>query len=255
MNLTLPLYETSSDVQHARTFWKYSNSILSFLKMPWLYESFCQFNSRKGPNVTLSHAENFFVCLDYKNEYWYLNPSNYQSYSHFSTNYLFFHWRSQVILDYMPNKLLQLSKQIYMCVVGNRREAATYQKQFLTFTPWKLKHHTDWTNKRLLYFCTQRQTNKKNWQHNKMLNEKYKRKNLIVWTLKNTHNPMRKHLVYLASLKYKIKMIAITRTATTVPIIHLFLLILLDMAVKTFLLLPTLSSTPWSCSSRTKSSK
>ena len=78
----------------------------------------------------------------------------------------------------MPNKLLQLSKQIYMCVVGNRREAATYQKQFLTFTPWKLKHHTDWTNKRLLYFCTQRQTNKKNWQHNKMLNEKYKRKNL-----------------------------------------------------------------------------
>ena len=42
-------------------------------------------------------------------------------------------------------------------------------------------------------------------------------------------------------------MIATTRAAITEPMIHLFLLILLDMAVRIFLLLLILSSTPWSC--------
>lgn len=60
----------------------------------------------------------------------------------------------------------------------------------------------------------------------------------------NTHNKLRKSVIYFESLKYKIKAMAITRTATMEPTIHLFLLILLDMAVKTLLLLPMLSSTP-----------
>lgn len=59
---------------------------------------------------------------------------------------------------------------------------------------------------------------------------------------------------YFASLKYKIRMIAMTRTATIEPIIHLFLLILLDMFVKILLLFPTLSSTPWSWTRRKKPS-
>lgn len=58
------------------------------------------------------------------------------------------------------------------------------------------------------------------------------------------HYEKRSAIGYLESLKYRTKMIATTRTKTTQPIIHLFLFILLDMLVKIFLLLPTLSSTP-----------
>ena len=60
---------------------------------------------------------------------------------------------------------------------------------------------------------------------------------------------------YLESLKYKIKAMTTTRTAIMEPIIHLFLLILLDMLVKIFLLLLTLSSTPCSCNTRMKTLK
>lgn len=58
-----------------------------------------------------------------------------------------------------------------------------------------------------------------------------------------TSSNKRKCLGYL-SLKYKIKAMAMTRTAITLPIIHLFLLILRAMEVKTLLLFPMLSSTP-----------
>lgn len=61
------------------------------------------------------------------------------------------------------------------------------------------------------------------------------------------HHKEKSVIGYLESLKYRITMIAITRTKTMPPIIHLFLLILLDMLVKIFLLFPMLSSTPWSC--------
>lgn len=46
------------------------------------------------------------------------------------------------------------------------------------------------------------------------------------------------------SLKYKIAMMAITRTVSMQEIVHLFLFILLVILVKILLLLPTLSSTP-----------
>lgn len=55
---------------------------------------------------------------------------------------------------------------------------------------------------------------------------------------------------YLASLKYRIRATARIRTAIMMPMIHLFLLILLDIFVKILLLLPTLSSTPWSCNQK-----
>lgn len=42
------------------------------------------------------------------------------------------------------------------------------------------------------------------------------------------------------------------RTVITEPMIHLFLLILLDIAVRIFLLLLILLSTPWSCTKENK---
>lgn len=62
--------------------------------------------------------------------------------------------------------------------------------------------------------------------------------NIDIW-------PGRLHLV---SLKYKMKIIARTRTVMIAPMVHLFLFILLVIAVNIFLLFPTLSSTPWSVS-------
>lgn len=55
------------------------------------------------------------------------------------------------------------------------------------------------------------------------------------------------------SLYEMIKMMARMRATMTEPTIHLFLDILLDIAVNTFLLLSIASSTPWSC--YTKSQK
>jgi hypothetical protein len=73
------------------------------------------------------------------------------------------------------------------------------------------------------------------------------RRKCVPW--RHPHKPKTNCPLYF-SLKYKIKTIAMTRAAIMVPIIHLFLLILLDMAVKTFLLFPMLSSTPCSCNRR-----
>ena len=70
-----------------------------------------------------------------------------------------------------------------------------------------------------------------------------RRKNNKLMLLQNTH-PKNGHFGCLESLKYKIKTIATIRTAIMAPMIHLFLLVLVDMFVKMFLLLPMLSSTP-----------
>ena len=62
-------------------------------------------------------------------------------------------------------------------------------------------------------------------------------------------NNQGQHACQWVSLKYRIHNMTRTRAAIMEPIIHLFLLILLDMVVRIFLLLLMLSSTPWSCKS------
>ena len=99
-----------------------------------------------------------------------------------------------------------------------------------------------------LYDCTQLQAPSKT-KHNIKRKEK---KNV---PQRQPQAQQGKYTDYLKILKYKIKTIAVARTAIMGPIIHLFMLILFDILVVILLHFPVLSSTPCSRNIRKSSGK